>query len=347
GRTAAYSDFPLLNRGPFGQAVRFRAETDRAFRPTLLVPRNRLHDSLLDIKGPGRSASMVAWVIRESGNHAIAGIWHEGTDLRERGALARRVEPGKRQYAIFAGLAANDGASAVHLSENGTKSFGDRYARNLAVTPDSIPTVSADAPPEALDTAWSVVGFVFDNRRNTVTAYLNGEAKDYWIENPNKHPFFQWPAKGWLQAQLRKTPGSQAGEDPDFPVDQFYSPPESKPRKRQVVSSNASERIELQTFEFTKVRVVFRKGPTRRFVIESRELAALRVNPFWFDHDLYTPGTPDSGGPFTVGRVIHSGRSIGFTGYIGGIAVFDRPLTPGNMRRLAKLHQTGILTLAP
>jgi hypothetical protein len=347
GRPARYDDFPLLGRGPFGQALRFQAETDPSFRPTLLVPRARLQNTLLDVKGPGRSVSMVVWVLRESGNHAIAGIWHEGTDLKERGDAARRVEPGRRQYAIFAGLAANDGAAAAHVSENGTKSFGDRYARNLAVTPGKIPAVPACAPAEALDKSWSVVGFVFDNGRNTVTAYLNGAAKDYWIEDPEKHPFFQWPARGWQQAQLRRVPGLQPGEDPGFPADQFYSPPETKPRKRRLISAGTDERIELHTYEFTKVRIELRRGADGRFEIASRELAALRVNPFWFGHDLYAPRTEDDGGPFTIGRVIHSGRNPGFAGYIGGVAVFDRPLSPRDMRRLANLHRKGILEFEP
>ena len=41
------------------------------------------------------------------------------------------------------------------------------------------------------------------------------------------------------------------------------------------------------------------------------------------------------GGPFTIGRVIHSSRSVGFTGWIGGVAVFDRALTA---EELAKFH---------
>ena len=36
-----------------------------------------------------------------------------------------------------------------------------------------------------------------------------------------------------------------------------------------------------------------------------------------------------SGGPFTIGRVIHSSHSVGFTGWIGGVAVFDRALRGG------------------
>ena len=82
GREATYADFPLLGRGPFGEAIRIRQETDAAFRPLLLVPRARLHDSPIDLKGPHQSVTVVVWAIRESGNHALAGIWHEGTDLR-------------------------------------------------------------------------------------------------------------------------------------------------------------------------------------------------------------------------------------------------------------------------
>ena len=42
-------------------------------RPFLFVPRARLHDSPLDIKGAGKSVTVVVWAIRESGNHALAG----------------------------------------------------------------------------------------------------------------------------------------------------------------------------------------------------------------------------------------------------------------------------------
>jgi hypothetical protein len=342
GRAATYADFPLLGRGPFGQAVRFQAEAERDFRPCLLVPRDRLHNSGLDVKGPGRSGSMVAWVIRESGNHAIAGIWHEGTDLQGGAGAVKRVEQGRRQYALFAGLAANNGAAAVHVSENGGRSFGDKYARNLAVTPEVIPAVPADSPAGVLDRAWSVVAFSFDNKRNTVTAYLDGKANDYWVEDPAHHPFFQWPCKGWQQAQWRKIPGLQAGEDPAFPAEQFYEPPEGKPSSRRVVSETADTRIEVQQFEFTRVRVTLRKDAMGRFRTPvGRELIALRANPFWFAHDLYAPGGLEDGGPFTIGRVIHTSRSVGFTGYIGGVAVFSRALGAGEMARLAAIAKSG------
>lgn len=295
GRPATYKDFPLIPEGPFGQAVLFQNESDPTFRPTLLVPRARLHNSPIDAKGPRRSVSLVVWLKRQSGNHALAGIWHEGTDM---GGTVK-VEAGRRQYALFAGLAANNGASAAHVSENGARSFGDKYARNLSVTPELIPL-----------NQWATAALSFDNQRNTVTSYLNGIATGYWIENPQKHPFFQWPAKEWGKS---------------------YNPPESKPRKKQVIEKTKSRRVEIITYEFTKVRVTTENGKM------SRELLALRVNPYWFPHDLYNPVNPEDGGPFTIGRVIHTSKSVGFTGAIGGVAVFTRPLNPKQMRRLAAL----------
>lgn len=337
GRPVAYDDFPLLGRGPFGQAVLFRREDDPTFRPCLLVPRARLHGSGLDVKGSGRSVSMVAWVIRESGNHAIGGIWHEGTDLRETASAAVRVERGRRQYALFAGLAGNSGASAAHVSENGASSFGDRYARNLAVTPEIMVAVPSGSPADVLDRSWSVAGFSFDNRQNTVTAYLDGKATEYWIDNPQTHPFFRWACKAWVQAQLHRVPGMQPDEDPAFPPDQFYEPPEGKPLGVTVLEETGDRRVELHRFPFTKVRVTLRKNGKGRFVPVSRELAAIKANPFWFGHDLYAPGSTGDGGPFTIGRVIHSGRSVGFTGYIGGMAVFSRALSAKEMARLAAI----------
>jgi hypothetical protein len=324
GRAASYGDFPLLGRGPFGQAIRLRKEEDPNFRPCLLIPRERVHGTGLDVKGPGRPVSMVVWLIRESGNHAIAGIWHEGTDLKREDAPVR-VERGKRQYALFAG------AAAAHVSENGARSFGDRYARNLAVTPRVIPAVPADSPAEVLDRSWSVVGFTFDNAKDRVTAYLDGVAEDHWIENPDKHPFYQWPARGWRQAKLARMPGLQEGEDPSFPRDQFYEPPENKPLSR---TRTADGRWEIRQFEFTRVRVDLRTG--------DQELIALRANPYWFGHDLYAPANVEDGGPFTIGRVIHTGRNVGFTGYIGAVAVFSRALSAKEMKRLAEIARTPI-----
>jgi len=130
----------------------------------------------------------------------------------------------------------------------------------------------------------------------------------------------------------------QEGEDPNYPADQFYTPPEGEPSKREVISEASEECVELHHFAFTRVRVTLGRDAQSKYTeVKKRELAALKANPLWFPHDLYHPERAEDGGPFTIGRVIHVGRSVGFTGYIGGIAVFDAVLSPEQMVKLAQL----------
>jgi hypothetical protein len=138
GEEASLNDFPLLGRGPFGQAVQFHSPKALNDLPVLLVPREVLHDTPLDVKGPGRSVSMVVWLIHQEDSHAIAGMWHEGTDTPPTGIPAVVKVRGQRQYGMFAGLGANPGASSAHVSENGLASFGDKYAHHLASTREKI-----------------------------------------------------------------------------------------------------------------------------------------------------------------------------------------------------------------
>ncbi len=98
----------------------------------------------------------------------------------------------------------------------------------------------------------------------------------------------------------------------------------------KVLSEKDNTRVELREYAYTKVMVTLVAGQET-----ARELVSLRLNPWWYPHDLYQPKNDGTGGPFTIGRVIHSSRSVGFTGWIGGVAVFDRALTAAE---LAKLH---------
>jgi hypothetical protein len=334
GREATYDDFPLLGAGPFGQAIGVRAETDSNFRPLLLVPRARLHDSPLDVKGPGRSVTLVAWVAREEGNHAIAGIWHEGTDLGRAGP-SLKVQRGMRQYALFAGLQ-YPGCVAAHVSENGASSFGDIYARHKPTTTARLATVPRGAGAEVVDRAWSVAGLVFDNARDEASAWLDGKLSERWDNNPKSGE--KWAYGAWRQADLHRR--GAPGGDPKFPRDQFYLPPEGEPRTVTVVRVDERERVEVREFRYTRVQVTLRREGAQWTEVD-RDLVGLRVNPWWFPHDLYTPAGRDVGGPFTIGRVIHMGRSVGFTGWIGGVAVFDRALRAEEMARLAAVAKEG------
>lgn len=314
GREATMADFPLLGHGPFGQAIRLRAETDKDFRPLLQVPRARLHDSGLDVKGPGRSVTLVAWALRESGNHALAGIWHEGTDL----GGAAKVQRGMRQYALFAGLQ-YPGAVASHISENGASSFGDIYAHHKSTAPGAIKAAQPGADPGRV---WSTVALVFDNDRDEVTSWLDGVAADRWLTTFGG--FDQHLLNAWRH-------------DPRVKPEQWYNPPEGTPVKVTVERATDAERVELREFRYTRVRVTLKPDGAGGWTEAARDLAAVRLNPWWFPYDLYSPPSPAQGGPFTIGRVVHTGRSVGFTGWLGGVAVFGRALSAEELRGLAKI----------
>lgn len=335
GREATYADFPLLGRGPFGNAIRIVKETDADFRPFLLVPRARLHDTPLDIKGAGKSVTVVVWAIRESGNHALAGIWHEGTDLKEKAtANIARVERGQRQYALFAGLN-KPGSACGHVSENGASSFLNKYALHKCNSAAVSPEVPADSPAAVLDASWQCFAMTFDHEKDELTGWLNGVAGDRWLDNPKQDGLIKSAYHAYMQGHYAKLPGRQDGEDESFPKDQYYNPPEDEPLSVKALRESAGERVELREHRYTKIEVTLRDGQEI-----ARDLVALRLNPWWYPHDLYTPKDAQSGGPFTIGRVIHSGRSVGFTGWIGGVAVFDRALSAEEIR---KLHESTVL----
>lgn len=343
GRPATYADFPRLGRGPFGDAIRIANEADPTFRPLLFVPRNRLHGSSLDVTGPERSVSVVVWAIRESGGHALAGIWHEGTDLKQQEtAGVRRVERGQRQYALFAGLN-KEGSACGHVSENGAGSFLNRYALHKCNSAAVSPAVPADAPAETLDRSWQCFAMTFDHRRQELTGWLNAVAGDRWLDDPKADKLISSAYHAYMQGQFARTPGEQPGEDPTFPRDQYYNPPEEQAVTTTAVEAGETERVELREYRFTKVEVTLRKGDDGRFIEAGRELVGLRLNPWWYPHAIYSPPDDGSGGPFTIGRVIHSARSVGFVGWIGGVAVFDRALTAEELTRLADLRASIIV----
>lgn len=336
GPEATYADFPLMGRGPFGEAIRIRGEKNPDFRPFLGVPRSRLHDSPLDIKGADKSVTVVVWAIRESGDHALAGIWHEGTDLKRKETTSiQKVERGQRQYALFAGLN-KDGTACGHVSENGENSFLNVYALHKSNSLGVSPKIPADSPAEVLDASWRCFAMTFNHETDELTGWLDGEAGERWLENPKEDRLISSAYHAWKQGHLRREPGMQEGENPDFPAAQFYNPPEDNVLSIKALSETAEERVEVREYRYTKVKVVRRNGK------EARDLIALKLNPWWYPHALYAPAA-GSGGPFTIGRVIHSSRSVGFTGWIGGVAVFDRALTSKELRTLTDIGRTPMI----
>ncbi len=338
GREADYNDFPLLGRGPFGQAIRIRKEQDPNFRPFLFVPRSRLHDTPLDIKGDGESLTVVVWAIRESGNHALAGIWHEGTDLKYAATTSKlKVERGQRQFALFAGLN-KQGSACGHVSENGASSFLNQYALHKCNSVGQSSEVSADSSTEKLDASWECFAMTFNHEADELTGWLNGVSGERWLDDPKKDGLISSAYKAYMQGYFHRMPGMQANEDERSPQDQYYNPPENELLSTSLVREIADERVELRTYRYTKVEVQLRKGNDGNFYEVGRDLVALRLNPWWYPHGIYEPRDATSGGPFTIGRVIHSSRSIGFTGWIGGVAVFNRALSEQELKRLAAIR---------
>jgi hypothetical protein len=178
----------------------------------------------------------------------------------------------------------------------------------------------------------------FDNGQNELTGWLNGVAGDRWLENPKNDRLISSAYRAYMQGHYARTPEREPDEDPTFSKDQYYNPPEDTLVALTVLSETEEARIEVREYRYTKVRVTLRKSAEGTFVETSRDLVALRLNPWWFPHDIYTPPDDGSGGPFTIGRVIHSSRGVGFTGWIGGVAVFNRALTEAELRRLAEIR---------
>lgn len=278
GRAASYADFPLLGRGPFGQAVRIRKET--------------------------------------------AGI--------------RKVERGQRQYALFAGLN-KAGSACGHVSENGASSFLNKYALHKCNSLGQSPEVPADSSDDVLDRSWHCFAMTLDHQRDELTGWLDGQSGDRWLENPSRGGLLQSAYNAYMQGHWHRTPGKQPGEDPSFPEDQFYNPPEDYPLSVKVLDESSDQRTEQREYRFTKVNVTLKASADGGFTETTRDLVALRLNPWWYPHGIYTPSDDGSGGPFTIGRVIHSARSVGFTGWIGGVAVFDRALSAEELASLTSL----------
>ncbi len=176
----------------------------------------------------------------------------------------------------------------------------------------------------------------YNHENHELTGWLNGKDTVRWQENVQQAiPVIH---NAWVQGHLHRGPGLQPGEDPNFPTDQFYNPLEDKPVSAKVLGKTDDERVELQEFPYTRVKVTQHMASDGTWTTAARALVDVRLNPWWFPHDsLYTPANDGTGRPFTIGRVIHSSRSVGFTGWIGCVAVFHRALTGEEIKRLDEL----------
>jgi len=91
---------------------------------------------------------------------------------------------------------------------------------------------------------------------------------------------------------------------------EFAKPPEDDALSVRVPWGSPEERVEWREYRYTRVEVVLRKG---------------------------------DGGEWSA--VSHGSRSVGFTGWIGGVAVFDRALTQAELSALSDVWAAGSSTV--
>ena len=197
--------------------------------------------------------------------------------------------------------------------------------------------------PIQTDKYWNAVGMVFNNEENRVTAYVNGSANEVWVENPKESRFFEHAYRAWQQGQLAAIDGIQPGEDVDFPKDQYYRLPEDEPVETKIIERTSDRIVQLETYPFSKIEATYQVKPDGKLGKPlKRDLVALKSNPYYFGYDIYAPKTMEQGGPFTIGRVIHSNRHATLSAWIGGVAVFDRALSDKEMKKLATIGSCSI-----
>ncbi len=126
---------------------------------------------------------------------------------------------------------------------------------------------------------------------------------DRWLDNPKKDSLIASAYNAYMQAHYSRTPEKESAEDETFPKDQYYSPPEGKPLSVKVLNQSDKERVELHEHRYTKVEVTLQGGKE-----VSRELVALRLNPWWYPHDLYVPKihTAVAPSPLVASSIVHA-----------------------------------------
>ena len=68
-----------------------------------------------------------------------------------------------------------------------------------------------------------------------LTSWLDGEAIALWQDKLNRNS--TKPIRyAWRQGFLANTPSSQEGENPNYPSDQYYNPPETKPLSIKILN---------------------------------------------------------------------------------------------------------------
>ncbi len=331
--------------GPFGHAVKFNRGHIYGS-----VHRSLFDGTLLDVHGR-MPFTMIAWVKFVGERHMVAGIWDEGGWDRY---------GGRRQVALFAGLFNQKGVIA-HISATGAASFpqstvdGSQYARLRAIDGQAFE-----------DDTWVAMAMTFDPDRQEVRAYLNGQLTQLQLNDPvtesvyahdevqSANPFdFRLPIYS-PQSFVLKFNGYQPREG----VGEHRLLVDLDKRQLTYEQDAVSER-DLPSF-----RVLFDIERAGRPLLDApHQFAASNHGASVFpdigsilvgdeiiarleqrkDRSWQLVGTPvriviQEGAPFTFGRALGLGSDDPDHGsqlFVDGVAVFNRVLTPQELRQLS------------
>ena len=334
--------------GPFGHAVRFNR--GYVFGE---VPRAGFDGTPLDLHGR-RPFTLLAWVKFTGPRHMVAGIWDEGGWDRY---------AGRRQAALFGGLFQQKGVIA-HVSATGAASYpqstapGSQYARARAIDGRAFE-----------DGEWVMMGMTYDPAGGgRVVASLNGQATPLDLVDPvagdvygeeadpaaNPFPFphplyaprsfllkyngYGHAADGvrehrvWIDLDARTLRYGRDADETALAGAEFRI-------TFDVLRDGASVPGTALTVAAEEGRVVripgevpFRYGDVVRSALERREGGAWRRVGTVVERSLR------EGAPFTFGRALGLGSeelSHGSELFVDGVAVFDRVLTPEELRSIA------------
>lgn len=341
----AQSALVMEDGGPFGKAVRFNK--GYIFGE---VPRATFDKTLLDISGR-QPFTLVSWVKFTGARHLIAGVWDEG---------GWDKYGGRRQYALFGGLFGSKGVIA-HISATGAASYpqskanGAQYARLKAMDGGKFE-----------NNQWVCVAMAYDPAKREVSAYLNGVQTPFSygdnviqdvFGHKNKEPLnpvkFEWPlfspraltlkfngynianggvAEHWIYVDTENTKITYGRSPADSATNaKFRVTLDIQREKKSLLQAPLT--LDAVPDASASYPATIKTQPGDVLIANLLELNGTE----WKRVGTELHKTLQEGAPFTFGRALGLGaEELGHGSVLtmGGVAVFNRPLTTEELRAI-------------
>lgn len=343
--TDTHSRLVIEKDGPFGQAVRLNKGYIFAE-----VPRAAFDKTLLDISGR-QPFTLVSWVKFTGQRHLIAGVWDEG---------GWDKYGGRRQYALFGGLFGSKGVIA-HVSATGAASYpqsnasGSQYARLKAMDGGTFP-----------NNEWVCTAMSYDPVKREVAAFLNGIQTPFHygdtviqdvFGNTDKEALnpvrFDWPLFS-PRALTLKFNGYNQKTDGVAEHWIFADTEQNRITYGRLPAASAQEKSFRVTVDIQREKKSLLPAPVTLDAVSGTSVrypATVTTQPgdviiatlqeqsgtTWRRVGRELRKALQEGAPFTFGRAL--GLGTGEPGHgselmMGGVAVFNRPLTAAELRKI-------------